>query len=107
MKEDKHVPLFLRRPFLATSVALIDVKKGELTLRVGEEEVKFNLNQSLRQHDNEEVHCMRIEEIFAEKNEVEAMTEDEEENEQHGTKKELLKFMLEVAEDEETQNKKS
>ena len=44
---------------------MIDVKKGELTLRVGEEEVKFNLNQSLRQHDNEEAHCMRNEEIFA------------------------------------------
>ena len=32
--------------------------------------VKFNLNQSLRQHDNEEVHCMRIEEIFYEKGNV-------------------------------------
>ena len=85
MEEDKHLPLLLGRPFLATSAALIDVKKGELTLRVGKEKVKFNLNQSLRQHDNEEIHCMRIEEIFYEKNEeseVEAMTEDEEENEQ-------------------------
>ena len=53
-EEDKHVPLLLRRPFLATSATLIDVKNGELTLRVGEEEVKFNLNQSLKQHDNEE-----------------------------------------------------
>ena len=48
-------------------LALIDVKKGKLTLRFREEEVKFNLNQSLKQHDNEEVHCMRIEEFFAEK----------------------------------------
>ena len=68
MEEDKHVPLLLRRPFLTTGAALIDVKNRELTLRVGEAEVKINLNQSLRQHDNEEVHCMRIEEIFAEKN---------------------------------------
>ena len=105
MREDKHVPLMLGRPFLANGTTLIDVKKGKLTLRVGEEEVKFNLNQSLKQHDNEEVHYMRIEEIFAEKNEeseVEAMTEDEEENKQHGIEEELLKFILEVAEDEET-----
>ena len=108
MEEHKHVPLLLGRPFLATSAALIDVKNGELNLRVREEEVKFNLNQSLKQHDNEEIHCMRIKEIFAEKNEeseAEAMSEDKEENEQHGTEEELLKFMLEVAKDEETHNK--
>ena len=108
MEEDKHVPLLLGKPFLATGATLIDVKKGELTLRVGKEEVKFNLNQSLKQHDNEEVHCMRIEEIFAEKNEegeAETIIENEEENEQQGTNEELLKFMLEVTEDEEPYNK--
>ena len=108
MEVDKHVRLLLGRPFLATGVALIDVKNGELTLRVEENEVKFNLNQSLKYYDNEEVHCIRIEEIFAEKHEEdkdEAMIKDEEENEQHGTKEELLKVMLEVAEDEEIQNK--
>ena len=30
---------------------MIDVKKGELTLRVGDEAVHFNLNQSLKQSD--------------------------------------------------------
>ena len=34
--------LFLGIPFLATRAALIDVKKGKLTLRVGTEEVHFN-----------------------------------------------------------------
>ena len=105
MEEDKHVSLLFGRPFLAIGETLIDVKKGELTLRVRKEEVKFNLNQSLKQHDSEEVHCMRIQEIFDEKNEeseAEAMIEDEEENEQHGSEEELLKFMLDVAEDEET-----
>ena len=34
MKEDKHIPILLGRPFLAKGAALIDVKKGELTLRV-------------------------------------------------------------------------
>ena len=51
MEEDTQVPLLLGRPFLAIGVALIDVKKGELTLRVGEEAVHFNLNKSLKQSE--------------------------------------------------------
>ena len=49
IEEDKQVQLLLGRPFLATEVTLIDVKKGELTLRVGDEAVHFNLNHSLKQ----------------------------------------------------------
>ena len=41
IEEDKQVPLLLGRPFLATKVALIDVKKGKLTLRVSTEEAHF------------------------------------------------------------------
>ena len=44
IEEDKKIPPFLGRPFLATRAALIDVKMGELTLRVGIEEVQFNMN---------------------------------------------------------------
>ena len=47
MEEDTQVPLLLGRPFLATIGALIDVQKGELTLRVGDEAVQFNLHKSL------------------------------------------------------------
>ena len=36
VEEDKQVPLLLGRLFLATGAALIDIKKGELTLRVGD-----------------------------------------------------------------------
>ena len=39
MEEDTQVPLLLGRPFLASGAALIDVQKGELTLRVGDEAV--------------------------------------------------------------------
>ncbi|XP_073129389.1 uncharacterized protein [Henckelia pumila] len=35
MDEDEETPLIFGRPFLATARALIDVHKGELTLRVG------------------------------------------------------------------------
>ena len=49
IKENKQVPLLLGRPFLETGASSIDVKKGELTLRVGDEAVHFNLNHSLKQ----------------------------------------------------------
>ena len=41
MEEDKEVAIILGRPFLATGMALIDVQKGELRLRVQDEEVTF------------------------------------------------------------------
>ena len=63
MEEDKKIPLLLGRPFLAIRAALIDVKKGELSLRVGTEEVHFNLNQSLKQHDVEQAQCIKIDNV--------------------------------------------
>ena len=63
MEEDTQVPLLLGRPFLATGAALIDVQKGELTLRVGNEAVHFNLNKSLTQSDVDEENCMAIDNI--------------------------------------------
>ena len=61
MKEDKQVPLLLGRPFLATGAALIDVKKGELTFRVGDEAVHFNLNHSLKQPELCSTDCEIVE----------------------------------------------
>ena len=65
IEEDKQVPLLLGRPFLATGAALIDVKKGELTLREGDEEVHFNLNQSLKQPDFEKAKCKNVEKVVS------------------------------------------
>nr|GFC88191.1 hypothetical protein [Tanacetum cinerariifolium] len=45
---DPRVPLILRRSFLKTRKALIDVYEGELTLRVGKEDITFNLDQTSR-----------------------------------------------------------
>ncbi|GKE39401.1 putative reverse transcriptase domain-containing protein, partial [Tanacetum coccineum] len=39
--EDDDVPLILRRPFLSTTHAKIDVFKRKITLRVGEEKIVF------------------------------------------------------------------
>ncbi|GKC76263.1 reverse transcriptase domain-containing protein [Tanacetum coccineum] len=49
---DPRVPLILRRSFLKTGRALIDVYEGELTLRVGKEAVIFNLDQTSRYSSN-------------------------------------------------------
>ena len=61
IKEDKQVPLLLGRPFFATGAALIDVKKGELTLRVRDEAVHFNLNHSLKLPEISSVDCEIVE----------------------------------------------
>ena len=60
MEEDTQVPLLLGRPFLATRAALIDVQKGELTLRVGDEAVQFNINRSLEHPNVESDSCMAV-----------------------------------------------
>nr|GFC83674.1 hypothetical protein [Tanacetum cinerariifolium] len=44
---DPRVPLILGRCFLKTGQALIDVHKGELTLRIGKEVITYNLDQTM------------------------------------------------------------
>ncbi|GJS87347.1 reverse transcriptase domain-containing protein [Tanacetum coccineum] len=61
---DPRVPLILERSFLKTGRALIDVYKGELTLRVGKEAVTFNLDQTSRYSPNyDEMTANRIDVI--------------------------------------------
>ena len=63
IEEDKQVPLLPGRPFLAIGAALIDVKKGDLTPRVGDEAVYFNMNQSLKQLEFDNADCKNVETI--------------------------------------------
>nr|GFB39456.1 reverse transcriptase domain-containing protein [Tanacetum cinerariifolium] len=49
---DPRVSLILRRCFLKTSRALIDVHKGELTFRIGNEAITYNLDQTVRYSAN-------------------------------------------------------
>nr|GEZ88148.1 reverse transcriptase domain-containing protein [Tanacetum cinerariifolium] len=49
---DPRVPLILRRLFLKTEKALIDVNEVKLTLRVGKEAITFNLDQTSRYSAN-------------------------------------------------------
>ena len=63
MEEDTQVPLLLGRPFLSTGATLIDVQKGEQTLRVGDEAVHFNINRSLEHPNVESDNCMAVRNI--------------------------------------------
>ncbi|XP_061362783.1 uncharacterized protein LOC133306469 [Gastrolobium bilobum] len=51
---DIDVPIILGRSFLATRGAFINVQKGELTMRVHDDEVKFNVVKAMKFHDEEE-----------------------------------------------------
>ena len=64
MEEDSKVPLLLGRPFLATGAALIDMQKGVLTLRVGEEAADFNLLQSLKNLDTDREDYKLVDDVY-------------------------------------------
>nr|GFC36500.1 reverse transcriptase domain-containing protein [Tanacetum cinerariifolium] len=49
---DPRVPLILERCFLKTIRALIDVHKGDLTLRIGKEAITYNLDQTVKYSAN-------------------------------------------------------
>ena len=62
MEKDHEAPLIFGCLFLATDRALIDVQSGELTLRVNEEEVNFNIYRSMKFPD-EMTTCHQIDTI--------------------------------------------
>ena len=64
MEEDREIPIILGRSFLATGRALIDVKKGELRMRVQDKEVRFSVFQAVR-HPAESDSYYRIKNIEA------------------------------------------
>ncbi|KAK8612947.1 hypothetical protein V6N13_104272 [Hibiscus sabdariffa] len=51
---DEHAPIILGRPFLVTGRVMIDFEKGELALRVDEEQVKIKVFIVPGHHENEE-----------------------------------------------------
>ncbi|GKB04484.1 DNA helicase [Tanacetum coccineum] len=48
MREDSKISIILGRPFLATARAMIDVFNKKITLRVGNKEVIFDVDQSIK-----------------------------------------------------------
>ena len=45
---DKEISIILGRPFLAIGKTLIDVQKGELTMRVNDQQITFNILEAMR-----------------------------------------------------------
>ncbi|XP_075473971.1 uncharacterized protein LOC142505031 [Primulina tabacum] len=62
MEEDVEMPLILGKPFLASGKALIDVQEGKLRLRVGEEEITFDVFTALK-HTLYTDNCFRIDDV--------------------------------------------
>ncbi|XP_063949964.1 uncharacterized protein LOC135152790 [Daucus carota subsp. sativus] len=70
-EEDKKIPIILGRPFLATGQTLIDVQKGELTMRVQDQSVTFKVFNAMKFPTDEE-ECFKVEPLEAvEKSEME------------------------------------
>ena len=64
MEEDKEIPIILSRPFLATGRTMIDVQRGELKLRVQNDEIKFNVFEAVR-HPTKSNKCFMTETVEA------------------------------------------
>ena len=48
MKEDKDVPVILGHPFLNTEQTLVDIHESKLTLRVGDDEMTFGVEDGFK-----------------------------------------------------------
>ncbi|XP_063948095.1 uncharacterized protein LOC135152190 [Daucus carota subsp. sativus] len=63
-EEDKKIPIILGRPFLVTGRTLIDVQKGELTMRVQDQMVTFNMFNAIKLPSDEE-ECFKVDMLDA------------------------------------------
>ena len=57
MQKDAHILIILRRLFLATIEAMINVKNGKLYVQVGEEKLEFNLTQAMTSPILDDTYC--------------------------------------------------
>ncbi|GJY43764.1 DNA-directed DNA polymerase [Tanacetum coccineum] len=63
MPEDSRVPIILGRPFFAIARAMIDVFNKKITLRVGDDEVIFDVDQSIKRPTTEDDECYGIDDL--------------------------------------------
>nr|XP_025640063.1 uncharacterized protein LOC112734813 [Arachis hypogaea] len=83
MKEGAKASIILGRPFLATAGAIIDVQKGELTLRLHNEKMIFNVFKAMSYPQEPMGECMRLDSLediaqdTLEEEEFEGLTEEE------------------------------
>ena len=60
MPENSRTHIILGRPFLATVRAMIDVFNKKITLKIGKDEVEFNMEQSMSKPDSDDDECYNI-----------------------------------------------
>ena len=48
MEEDLEIPILFGRPFLMTAGAIIDMKRGKITLQVDNEHMEFDVHRSMK-----------------------------------------------------------
>ncbi|GKB10736.1 reverse transcriptase domain-containing protein [Tanacetum coccineum] len=60
MREDSKIPIILGRPFLATARAMIDAFNKKITLKIGDEEVIFDVDQTIKKTHTKDDECYGI-----------------------------------------------
>ncbi|GJU81384.1 hypothetical protein Tco_1283749 [Tanacetum coccineum] len=63
MLEDSRILIILGRPFLATAHAMIDVFNIKITLRVEDDKVIFDMDQSMKKPPSEDDECYNIDDL--------------------------------------------
>nr|GEY20247.1 hypothetical protein [Tanacetum cinerariifolium] len=61
--EDSRIPIILGRSFLATARAMIDVFNKKITLRVGDNEVTFDIDRSIKRIPAKDDECYGIDDL--------------------------------------------
>ncbi|GKA45625.1 reverse transcriptase domain-containing protein [Tanacetum coccineum] len=64
MPEESRIPISLGRPFLAIARAMIDVFNRKITLRVGDDELIFDVDQSIKRPPTEDDDCYGIDDLY-------------------------------------------
>ncbi|GJT74897.1 DNA-directed DNA polymerase [Tanacetum coccineum] len=63
MPEDSRVPIILGRPFLAIARAMIDIFNKKIMLKVGDDEVIFDVDQSIKTPPTKDDECYGIDDL--------------------------------------------
>ncbi|GJU48248.1 DNA-directed DNA polymerase [Tanacetum coccineum] len=61
--KNSRIPIILGRPFLATAQAMIDVFNKKITLRVGDDEVIFDMDQSMKNPPSDDDECYGVDHL--------------------------------------------
>nr|XP_025661598.1 uncharacterized protein LOC112757205 [Arachis hypogaea] len=96
MEEEGHSSIILGRPFLTTARAIIDVEKGEMTLRVHDEKMIINGFKAMQYPLEKEKH-MRVKMIEEVKEELLEDNNQEEQEEEIEVEQAIIKKVAEVS----------